>query len=71
MSGDSAIQVMCEVWEIMNGIRARDGVPRMFDGRHCDISQEYWDDLMNRLDAEVKEKTGRDCWLHPCLYRKT
>lgn len=64
----SAIKVMCEAWTEMNIIRARDGVPYMHNGYKSDVSQEYWDDIMQRLDEEVTTATGRGCWLHPALY---
>lgn len=64
----SAIKVMCEAWTEMNTIRARDGVPYMHNGYKSDVSQEYWDDIMQRLDDAVKSATGRGCWLHPSLY---
>lgn len=64
----SAIKAMCEAWTEMNTIRARDGVPYMHNGFKSDVAQEYWDDIMQRLDDEVKKATGRGCWLHPALY---
>lgn len=64
----SAIKAMCEAWTEMNTIRARDGVPYMHNGYKSDVSQAYWDDIMQRLDDEVKKATGRGCWLHPVLY---
>jgi len=65
---ESAIKVMCEVWSEMNAIRARDGVPYMHNGWKSDVSQEYWDDMMDRLNKEVIDATGKGCWLHPVLY---
>jgi hypothetical protein len=65
---ESAIKVMCEAWTEMNTIRARDGVPYMHNGQQSSVSQEWWDDIMERLDAEVVAATGRGCWLHPSLY---
>jgi hypothetical protein len=65
---DSCVKVMCEAWREMNAVRARDGVPYCHDGRQSDVSQEYWDDIMARLDKEVLDATGHDCWLHPALY---
>ena len=65
---EAAILAMCQAWHEMNTIRARDGVPYMYDGIKSDVSQEYWDDIMQRLDDEVKAATGRGCWLHPALY---
>lgn len=62
---------MCEAWREMNTIRARDGVPRCSDGTKSDVSQEYWDDIMNRLDNAVIEATGHKAWLHPSLYEVT
>ena len=64
----SAVKAMCEAWTEMNTIRARDGVPCMHNGYKSDVAQEYWDDIMQRLDDEVKKATGRGCWLHPALY---
>jgi len=64
----TAIKTMCEAWTEMNTIRARDGVPYMHNGYKSDVTQEYWDDIMQRLDDEVKAATGRGCWLHPALY---
>jgi len=64
----SAIKAMCEAWGEMNAIRARDGVPYYRDGRKSDVSQQYWDDIMERLDKEVVSASGRGCWHHPSLY---
>ncbi len=66
----SLVKILCEVWHEMNVIRARDGVPRCYDGRKSSMSQEYWDDLMQRIDAAVFEATGKRAWLHPCLNPK-
>jgi hypothetical protein len=65
------LKTICEVWEEMNGIRAQDGVPYHYDGRKSDIKQEYWDDMMTRLDDIVKKYTGKGCWLNPILYNKS
>lgn len=68
---DSVIKVMCEAWYEMNVIRARDGVPYCYDGRKSSVSQDYWNDIMRRLDTEVTAATGHGCWLHPSLANVT
>ncbi len=52
------IKVMCEAYNGMKNIRARDGV-----------TQEYWDDIINRLDAIVEDVTGHTAHCHPSLYK--
>ena len=61
-------KVIAEAWREMNTIRARDGVPRHSDGQQSDVSQEYWDSIMERLDAVLKVETGHGAWLHPSLF---
>lgn len=63
----SIVKVMCQAYQEMNVIRARDGVPYMHNGYKSDVSQEYWDSIMDKLDEEVENATGRKCWLHPSL----
>jgi len=65
-----AILAMCQAYAEMNTIRARDGVPYCFDGRKSDVSQDYWDSIMDKLNTVVTEATGQGCWLNPCLYQK-
>lgn len=69
-SRNSAIRVMCEAYAEMNAIRARDGVPRCFDGRKSDVSQEWWDSIMERLNTEVVKATGKPAWLNPILFKE-
>lgn len=70
MSGSNeSVLAMCQAWEQMNIVRARDGVPYCFDGRKSDVSQECWDLVMNNLNEAVKAETGTGCWLNPCLYK--
>jgi hypothetical protein len=66
---DRQVRAMCLAYREMNIIRARDGVPRMFNGRTSDITQEAWDDIMKELDDCVKDETGNGCWLHPILFQ--
>ncbi len=60
---DYVIKVMCEAWREMNTIRARDGVPI-----GSSITQEYWDDIIERLDKIVESETGHTAHCHPSLY---
>ena len=61
---DRALKAMCEAWVEMNTIRARDGTPR-----GSSVTQEYWDDIMNRLDRLILERTGNDAHCNAILYR--
>ena len=67
---DSALKVMCEAYGEMNRIRARCGVPYGPNGYKSDVTQEYWDSIMERLDAEVVRATGKPAWLNPILFNK-
>lgn len=67
----ATVKVMCEAWREMNTIRARDGVPYCHDGRKSDVSQEYWDDILRRLDCAVMNATGQSAWSNPALYAVT
>lgn len=66
---ENAILAMCQAYQEMNIIRARDGVPYTSYGYKSDVSPEYWDSIMKKLDSAVTEATGHGCWLHPCLYQ--
>lgn len=61
---------MCEAYREMNAIRARDGVPFTSFGYKSDVTQEYWDDIMNRLNSEVLKATGKSAWLNPILFEE-
>ncbi len=58
------IKVMCEAWREMNTIRARDGVPK-----GSNMAQEYWDDIMDRLNKIIESATGYTAHCHPSLYK--
>ena len=58
------IKVMCEACYEMNIIRARDGVPK-----GSNVTQEYWDDIINRLDKIVEDETGHTAHCYPSLYK--
>lgn len=60
---DEVLKVMCEAYREMNIIRARDGAPG-------DVSPEYWNDIMERLDTLVKDDSGHGAWLNPILFKK-
>ena len=68
---ETDVLLMCHVYAEMNAIRARDGVPYCYDGRKSDVSQEWWDDIMERLNDRVKEVSGKGCWLNPCMYENS
>ena len=57
-------KVMCEAYQQMNSIRARDGTPR-----GSSVSRTYWDDIMSRLDNLILEETGKVAHCNPALYR--
>ncbi len=57
------IKVMCEAYWQMNAIRARVGVPK-----GSQVTQEYWDDIMARLNEFVQSETGHVAHCHPSLY---
>ncbi len=59
---DHVIKVLCEAHNEMNIIRARDGVPK-----GSNVTQEYWDDIMHRLNEVVVNATGRSAHCHPSL----
>jgi len=56
-------KVLCEVYNEMNLISARDGVPV-----GSNVTQEYWDDIMNRINEIVETETGHTAHCHPILY---
>ncbi len=58
------IKVMCEAYLQMNTIRARDGVPT-----GSNVTQEYWDDIMDRLTDIIEDETGHTAHCHPSLYK--
>ena len=58
------IKVMCEAWREMNTIRARRGVPK-----GSNVTQEYWDDIMSRLNDIIQDETGHSAHCHPSLYK--
>ena len=62
------IKAMAEAWHEMNVIRARDGVPYCSDGRKSDVSQEYWDGIMDRLGKAIEEASGFPPHCHPYIY---
>jgi hypothetical protein len=57
-------KVLAHVWEIMNGIRARDGAPTHW----C---PEYFSDLCDKLQDvfETNAPGDRGVHLHPLLYK--
>jgi hypothetical protein len=63
------IKVIAQAWYEMNTIRARDGVPYCYDGRRSDVTQDYWDSIMDGLDAMLLAETAHGAWLHPALYQ--
>ena len=65
---DDAVWCLAHVWSEMNTIRARDGVPRMFDGTKSSVSQEWWDELMGRCEAVIVAHTGKPAHCNPVLY---
>ncbi len=65
---DAAVWCLAHVWSEMNAIRARDGVPRMFDGTRSSVSQEWWDELMNRCEESIMAHTGKPAHCNPVLY---
>lgn len=65
---DDAVWCLAHVWSEMNAIRARDGVPRMFDGTKSSVTQEWWDELMNRCEAVIVSHTGKPAHCNPVLY---
>ena len=65
---DDAVWCLAHVWSEMNTIRARDGVPRMFDGSRSSVSQEWWDELMDRCESVIVKHTGKPAHCNPVLY---
>ena len=65
---DDAVWCLAHVWQEMNAIRARDGVPRMHDGTRSCVSQEWWDELMDRCEAVIVAHTGKPAHCNPVLY---
>ncbi len=61
---DYIIKVMCEACREMAIIRARDGVPK-----GSNVTQEYWNDIINRLNCIVTDATGHSAYCHPSLYK--
>ncbi len=61
---DYVIKVMCEAHNEMSIIRARDGVPK-----GSNVTQEYWDDIMHRLNEIIEDATGHTAHCHPSLYK--
>ena len=61
---EHVIKVLCEAFSIMNAIRARDGT-----SRGLQLTQEYWDGLMDRIDSIVIQETGERAWLNAYLYK--
>jgi len=66
----SELRVMAQVWREFNIIRARDGIPRDFNGRRTSVTQEYWDSLMRKMARILKSHTGHGPHCHPLLYNK-
>ena len=66
---DEAIYCLALVWREMNVIRARDGVPYCFDGTKSDVSQEWWDFIMERCNDSIVKHTGKPAHCNPILYR--
>ncbi len=60
---EHVIKVLCEACYEMSAIRARDGTPK----GSC-VTQEYWDDIISRLDKIVLDETGHTAHCHPSLY---
>ncbi len=60
---DHVIKVLCEACREMSTIRARRGIPV-----GSSITQEYWDDIISRLDKIVQDETGHSPHAHPSLY---
>lgn len=62
------LKAICQAWNEMNIIRARDGVPYCHDGRKSDVTQEHWDSVMDSLEWIVNRETGRPAHCNPYLY---
>jgi len=69
MTEQYIIKVMCEAFTELNTIRARDGVPYMFDGTKSSVDEDYFSDIIERLDKAVIDLTGKSAHCHPTLYK--
>lgn len=47
------LALLCAAYQELNAVRARDGVPRMFDGTHSGVSEEYFSDLVDAIADAV------------------
>ena len=56
-------------YQIMNTIRARDGVPYTSDGWKYNFSAEYFRNTADDLNDAVTELTGHSAHCHPLLYK--
>jgi hypothetical protein len=59
---------MCQAYLELNTIRARDGVPYTHYGR-SDVCEEYFSEVVDKLDAAVRLLTGQAAHCHPSLYK--
>jgi len=62
MLSERELKTLCEVYQIMNCIRARDGAP-------IGWCEEYFDKLTQRVDDLVMKLTGTQAWLNPLLHK--
>lgn len=58
---DEAMKCLVLAYNELNMIRARDGAP-------FGVSEKYFSELCDRIDAAVKAGTGQGAWMHPLLY---
>jgi len=59
---EKELKTLCQVYENMNKIRARDGAPH-------GICHEWWDKLTDEVNDIVETRTGHTAWLNPLLYK--
>lgn len=57
----SEMKTLCEIWEILNAIRARDGSPSGWD-------EGYFDTIINNLNKMILDKTNSSPHHHPFLF---
>lgn len=62
------MRTLAQVYQEMNAIRARDGVPYCHDGRKSSVCPDYWDRLVDRLDVLIERHTGKQAHCNPALY---
>jgi len=66
---DDMVLLLCQIFQEMNAVRARDGVPYTYDGTKTSVDEDYWSELVDRTDEAVKAATGKSAHCHPCLYK--